>query len=55
MNCLKILGKTDCNLSTVLLDYLEQGNKIVVGLKGITWINNRNENLKKVVANGLEL
>jgi len=55
MNCLKILGKTDGNLSTVLLDYLEQGNKIVVGLKEITWIHNRNENLKKVVANGLEL
>jgi hypothetical protein len=30
-------------------------NKIVVGLKGITWIHNRNENLRKAVVQGFEL
>jgi len=38
-----------------ILGYLEDGNKIAVGLKGITWIHNRNENLKNVVRNGLKL
>jgi hypothetical protein len=43
------------NTLMVILDYLEQGNKIAVGLKGITWIHSRNESLRKVVAKGLEL
>ena len=43
------------NTLMVILDYLEQGNKIVVGLKGITWIHSRNENLRKAVVHGLEL
>jgi exosome complex RNA-binding protein Rrp4 len=43
------------NTLMVILDYLEQSNKIVVGLKGITWIHSRNENLKTAVAHGLEL
>jgi exosome complex RNA-binding protein Rrp4 len=43
------------NTLMVILNYLEQGNKIVVGLKGITWIHSRNENLEKAVVQGLEL
>ncbi|KKH45358.1 hypothetical protein [Methanosarcina sp. 1.H.A.2.2] len=43
------------NTLMVILDYLEQGNKIAVGLKGITWIHSRNENLRKAVVQGLEL
>ncbi|MDR7667193.1 hypothetical protein RG963_15695 [Methanosarcina sp. Z-7115] len=43
------------NTLMVILDYLEQSNKIVVGLKGITWIHSRNENLRKAVVQGLEL
>jgi exosome complex RNA-binding protein Rrp4 len=43
------------NTLMVILNYLEQGNKIVVGLKGITWIHSRNENLRKAVIQGLEL
>jgi hypothetical protein len=39
----------------IILDYLEQSNKIVVVLKGITWIHSRNENLRKAVIQGLEL
>lgn len=43
------------NTLMIILDYLEQSNKIVVGLKGITWIYSRNENLRKAVIQGLEL
>lgn len=28
------------NTLMVILDYLEQGHKIAIGLKGITWIQN---------------
>jgi len=43
------------NTLMVILDYLEQSNKISVGLRGITWIHSRNENLRKAVVQGLEL
>ena len=43
------------NTLMIILDYLEQSNKIVVGLKGITWIHSRNESLRKAVIQGLEL
>ncbi len=43
------------NTLMVILDYLEQSNKIAVGLKGITWIHNRNENLRKTIVQELEL
>ena len=43
------------NTLMVILDYLEQSNKIAVGIKGITWIHSKNENLRKAVVQGLEL
>jgi len=43
------------NTLMVILDYLEQSNKIAVGLRGITWIHSRNENLRRAVVQGLEL
>jgi hypothetical protein len=39
----------------VILDYLEKSNKIAVTLKGITWIENNNPNLKKAIFRGMEL
>jgi hypothetical protein len=39
----------------IILDYLEKSNKIAVTLKGITWIHNTNEKMKKAIARGLEL
>ena len=39
----------------IILDYLEKSNKIAVTLKGITWIHNSNENMKRAIARGLEL
>jgi hypothetical protein len=39
----------------VILEYLEKSNKIAVTLKGITWIENNNPNLKKAIFSGMEL
>ncbi len=39
----------------IILQYLEYSNKIAVTLKGITWIHNTNQNLRKAIAQGLEL
>jgi hypothetical protein len=39
----------------IILDYLEKSNKIAATLKGITWIHNTNEKMKKAIARGLEL
>ncbi len=38
-----------------VLEYLEKSNKIAVGLKGITWIENTNSELKRMVKMGLEI
>jgi len=39
----------------LILKYLEQSNKILVTLDGITWIHNTNANLKKAIEKGMEL
>jgi len=43
------------NTLMIILQYLESSNKIAVGLKGITWIHNTNQNLKKAISKGMEL
>ena len=37
------------NTLMVILEYLEESNKIAVTLKGITWIHNTNTNLRKAI------
>ena len=39
----------------VILEYLERSNKIAVTLRGITWIENNNLNLKRAIMQGMEL
>ncbi len=39
----------------VILRYLERSNKIAVTLKGITWIENNNPNLKRAILQGMEI
>jgi len=39
----------------IILSYLEESNKIAVSLKGISWIHNTNQNLRKAIASGLEV
>jgi len=43
------------NTLKAILEYLELSNKILVTMKGITWIHNTNPNLQKAIAEGLEL
>ena len=43
------------NTLKVVLEYLELSNKIVVTIRGITWIHNPNPNLRKAIAAGMEL
>lgn len=51
----KLPKQVNHNTLMIILDYLEKSNKIAVTLKGITWIHNANENMKKAIALGLEL
>ena len=37
----------------IILEYLEESNKIAVTIKGITWIHNSNSNLRKAITQGL--
>jgi hypothetical protein len=39
----------------VILQYLERSNKIAVTLKGITWIENNNPNIKRAILTGMEI
>lgn len=39
----------------VILRYLERSNKIAVTLRGITWIENSNLNLKRAILQGMEI
>ena len=43
------------NTLILILEYLERSNKIVVGLRGITWTHNTNENLRKAISEGMRL
>lgn len=40
------------NTLKVVLEYLEQSNKIVFTSRGITWIHEPNQNLKKAIKRG---
>ncbi len=51
----KLPRQVNHNALMVILKYLESSNKIAVSLKGITWIQNTNPNLRKAIAKGLEL
>jgi len=43
------------NTLIVILKYLEESNKILVTLKGITWIYNANLKLREALNKGLEI
>jgi len=43
------------NTLKTILRYLEQSNKILVTMDGITWIFNPNPNLRKAISKGFEL
>lgn len=43
------------NTLMLILQYLEDSNKIFVGLKGITWIHNPSLKLRKAIKEGIEI
>lgn len=43
------------NTLMTILEYLEQTGRIAVTLKGITWIDNTNPNLRKAIKEGREI
>ncbi len=52
---LKLPRQVNHNTLKIILEYLELSNKILVTMRGITWIHNPNPNLQKAIADGLEL
>ena len=51
----KLPKQVNHNTLKIILEYLEMSNKILVTMKGITWIHNTNPNLRKVIKEGLRL
>jgi len=51
----KLPRQVNHNTLILILQYLEQSNKILVTLKGITWIFNPNPNLRKALNKGMEI
>ncbi len=51
----KLPKQVNHNTLKIILEYLEESNKIAVSIRGITWIHNPNPNLRRAVSEGLEL
>jgi hypothetical protein len=51
----KLPRQVNHNTLKIILEYLEESNKIAVSMKGITWIHDPNERLRKAIAQGLEV
>jgi hypothetical protein len=51
----KLPRQVNHNTLMLILKYLEESNKILVTLRGITWIHNSNPNLRLALNKGLEI
>ena len=51
----KLPKQINHNTLKLILEYLEESNKIAVTMKGITWIHNTNPKIRKEIKKGLEL
>ncbi len=51
----KLPKQVNHNTLMIILEYLEQSNKIAVSLKGISWIHNTNISMRGAISKGLEL
>jgi hypothetical protein len=51
----KLPRQVNHNTLKIILEYLELSNKIIITMKGITWIHNPNPFLQKAITEGLEL
>ena len=51
----KLPKQVNHNTLKVILEYLEASNKIIVTMKGITWIYNPSPKLKQAIERGVEI
>ncbi|MAG20196.1 hypothetical protein CL618_02070 [archaeon] len=51
----KLPKQVNHNTLKVILEYLEESNKIAVSMKGITWVHNTNPNLRRAIVDGIRL
>jgi len=51
----KLPKQVNHRMLMIILDYLEKSNKIIVSIKGITWIHNTSPRLRKEISKGLEI
>lgn len=51
----KLPKQVNHNTLKIILEYLEESNKIAVSLRGITWIHNTSQKLRKAIKEGIEL
>ncbi len=51
----KLPRQVNHNTLMLILEYLEQSNKIFVSLKGITWIHNTSQHFSKAISEGTEV
>jgi len=51
----KLPKQVNHRILMIILSYLEDSNKILVTIKGITWIHNTSPRLRKEISKGLEL
>ncbi len=51
----KLPRQVNHNTLMLILQYLENSNKILVGLRGITWIHNPSPKLRRAIAKGTEI
>ena len=51
----KLPRQVNHNTLKVILEYLEASNKILVTMKGITWVYNPSPKLKRAIERGVEI
>jgi len=51
----KLPKQVNHNTLMSILEYLERSNKIAATIKGVTWIHNPNQKLRKAIQKGFEL
>ncbi|MBI2971843.1 MAG: hypothetical protein HYY37_05480 [Candidatus Aenigmarchaeota archaeon] len=51
----KLPKQVNHNTLKIILEYLEASNKILVTMKGITWVYNPSPKLKKAIERGVEI
>ena len=51
----KLPRQVNHNTLKIILEYLEESNKIAVSMRGITWIHNSNPKFRRAVRKGREI